>query len=118
MEAGGVGQGAEAGGVELGALKAISDAADFSLPPVDRFVSSDGRFRSIKFACHVALRPWLWGATIALARNSAKASCALSDALTSYLSRESPNRRALPDESLVAPLNPPAPHPKPPTAHT
>ncbi len=118
MEAAAVAQGAQARGVEFGVLKAISDAADFSLPPVDRFVSSDGRFRSIKFACHVALRPWLWGATIALARNSAKASCALSDALTSYLSRESRNRRALPDESLVAALNPTEAGPKSASGHT
>src|SRR6202795_1339491 len=102
----------ERGGVEFGALKVISDAADFTLPAVDRFVAADGRFQSVRFACHVALRPWLWHATIALARNSAKASCALSDALTSYLERETHNREAMPAESLVAALNPSKAGPK------
>src|ERR1017187_4179383 len=88
MEAAAVAQGAEARGVEFGALKAISDAADFSLPAMDRFVADDGSFHSVRFACHVALRPWLWGTTIALARNSAKASRALCGALVNYLGRE------------------------------
>src|ERR1700674_2069195 len=105
MEAAAVAQGAQARGVEFGALKVISDAADFNLPPLDRFVAADGRFQSVRFACHVAVRPWLWGATIALARNSAKASRALSDMLTSYLDRETHNREPLPAESLVAAMN-------------
>src|SRR5450759_2336370 len=87
MEAAAVAQGAEARGVEFGALKVISDAADFSLPAMDRFVADDGRFHSASFACHVALRPWLWGTTIALARNSSKASRALCGAIASYLVR-------------------------------
>jgi len=88
MEAAAVAQGAQARGVEFGALKAISDAADFSLPAMDRFVADDGSFHSVRFACHVALRPWLWGTTIALARNSCKASRALCGAVVSYLGRE------------------------------
>src|ERR1700674_23059 len=97
MEAAAVAQGAQARGVEFAALKVISAAADFNLPAVDRFVAADGRFQSVRFACHVALRPGLWRATIALARNSAKASRALSEALTSYLGREAHDREALPD---------------------
>ena len=85
MEAAAVAQGAQSRGVEFAALKAISDAADFSLPPTERFVASDGRFRSAAFAAYVAVRPWLWGRTIALARNSAKASRALGSAIEAYL---------------------------------
>jgi adenosylhomocysteine nucleosidase len=118
MEAAAVAQGAQARGVEFGALKVISDAADFNLPPLDRFVAADGRFQSVRFACHVALRPWLWGATIALARNSAKASRALSDSLTSYLGRETRDREALPDKSLVAALNRTKDGPKSASGHT
>ena len=88
MEAAAVAQGAQARGVEFAALKAISDTADFSLPAMDRFVAHDGSFHSVRFACHVALRPWLWGTTIALARNSSKASRALCGALAGYLDRE------------------------------
>jgi nucleoside phosphorylase len=92
MEAAAVAQGAEARGVEFGVLKVISDDADFNLPVLDRFVAHDGSFRSVSFACHVTLRPWLWGATIALARNSSKASEALCGALETYLHRENQGR--------------------------
>ncbi len=102
MEAAAVAQGAEARGVEFGALKAISDGADFSLPALDRFVADDGTFRSVKFACHVALRPWLWATTIALARNSSKASRALCGALASYLDRETRSHQTLPGDPLVS----------------
>jgi adenosylhomocysteine nucleosidase len=88
MEAGAVAQGAQARGVEFAALKAISDAADFSMPPTERFVSSDGQFCTARFAMHVTMRPWLWGRTIALARNSGKASRALRTAIEAYLRRE------------------------------
>ncbi len=105
MEAAAVAQGAEARGVEFAALKAVSDAADFRLPTIDGFVAADGTFRSVKFACHVALRPWLWGTTIALARNSSKASHALCGALANYLGREAAAPNTLPSESLAVALN-------------
>ena len=92
MEAGAVAQGAQARGIEFATLKAISDDADFELPALDHFLASNGRFRSAGFAVHVALRPWLWGTTIALARNSSRASKALCDALENYLAREGPSR--------------------------
>lgn len=113
MEAGAVAQGAQARGVEFGALKAISDAADFNLPAMDRFVTDDGSFHSARFVFHVTLRPWLWGATIALARNSSKASQALCGAIVKYLGRQ-----ALPGESLVAELNPTKVGPEFAGAHT
>ena len=88
MEAAAVAEGAQVRGVEFAALKAISDAADFSMPETERFVSSDGQFRTVKFALHVAARPWLWGSMITLARNSARASRALCAAIEGYLKRE------------------------------
>ncbi len=105
MEAAAVAQAAEARGVEFGVLKAISDASDFSLPALDGFVAADGTFQSVRFACHVALRPWLWGSTMALARNSARASRALCEALEQYLGRESLILRPAGTESLVPALN-------------
>jgi adenosylhomocysteine nucleosidase len=106
MEAAAVALGARARGIEFGALKAISDAVDFDLPAMEQFVAEDGSFYSFKFAFHVALRPWLWGTTIALARNSSKASHALCGALVSYLAREAASRQSLPGESLAGELNP------------
>lgn len=88
MEAAAVAQGAQARGVEFGALKAISDSADFAMPPTERFVASDGQFRSARFVLHVAARPWLWRRTIVLARNSGRASRALCRAIEEYMGRE------------------------------
>ena len=87
MEAAAVAQGAQVRGIEFAALKAISDVADFLMPAMERFVSGEGRFRTANFALHVAVRPWLWGSTIKLARNSAKASQALCAAIEAYLRR-------------------------------
>jgi adenosylhomocysteine nucleosidase len=107
MEAAAVAQGAEARGVEFGALKVISDAADFSLPAsaVDGFVMDDGTFQSVKFACYVALRPWLWWTIVAMARNSSRASHALCGALESYLGRETHGGQTLAGESLAPDVN-------------
>jgi adenosylhomocysteine nucleosidase len=105
MEAAAVAQGAEARGVEFGALKVISDALDFNLPALDRFVGHDGTFHSVRFACHVVLRPWLWATAIALARNSSKASHALCGALDSYLGREVHGGRILRGESSASDRN-------------
>lgn len=93
MEAAAVAQGAQARGIEFGAVKAISDGANFSLPALDGFVAEDGTFRSGRFALYVVLRPWLWGTTVALARNSSKASEALCAAIVSYLGREGRGER-------------------------
>lgn len=95
MEAAAVAQGAEARGIGFGAVKAISDTSGFNMPEMDGFVAQDGGFRFVRFACHVALRPWLWRRTIALARNSARASQALCAAIESYLGRESVDKESL-----------------------
>jgi adenosylhomocysteine nucleosidase len=88
MEAAAVAQGAELRGVRFGALKVVSDEAGFVMPPVEKFVEADGDFRAARFVLHVAVRPWLWRSTIALARNSARATNALCAALKQYLSRQ------------------------------
>jgi adenosylhomocysteine nucleosidase len=105
MEAAAVAQGAQARGVEFIALKAISDVAGFEMPGLDHFVSHDGTFRTARFACHVAVRPWLWGVAIALARNSSQASKALCAALESYLGRDARIRETPGAESLLPHLN-------------
>jgi adenosylhomocysteine nucleosidase len=120
MEAAAVAQGAQARGVGFGAIKAISDGADCTLPAIDGFVAGDGSFRFVKFAIYVAVRPWLWAATVALARNSSRASRVLCDALGSYIDRpgldgripngqtpdgQSRSRAASPDESSGPELN-------------
>lgn len=118
MEAAAVAQGAQARGVEFGALKAISDGAGFNLPAMDRFIANDGSFHSVRFACHVVLRPWLWATAVALARNSSKASHALCDALTSYLHRESLKDNTFGGESLGFEPNPKKVDPEFASVHT
>jgi adenosylhomocysteine nucleosidase len=87
MEAAAVAQGAELRSIRFSALKVVSDEAGFVMPPVGDFIKADGSFRAARFVLHVALRPWLWGVTVALARNSARSSKALCAALDQYLSR-------------------------------
>jgi adenosylhomocysteine nucleosidase len=72
---------------ELGfvAIKAISDASDFEMPSTDRFITSDGQFRTGAFAWFSAMRPWLWPRLIRLSRYSAKASDALCSELGRYI---------------------------------
>ncbi|HKR85725.1 MAG TPA: hypothetical protein VJS37_16320, partial [Terriglobales bacterium] len=55
------------------AIKTISDEYDFELPEMSQFVR-DGQFEQLRFAVHVALRPWLWLRTLRLAQNTLVAS--------------------------------------------
>lgn len=77
MEAAAVAKGAEAHGLPFAAIKVISDEVGFPMPPVDRFTTKDGGFRTASFVSFAAVRPWLWVGVIRLARNSSKASRAL-----------------------------------------
>jgi len=81
MEAAAVAQAAAARDKDFMAIKAISDEADFEFPAIERFVDSQGGFSELRFALHVAVRPWLWRRVIRLARNSRCASRALCHSL-------------------------------------
>jgi adenosylhomocysteine nucleosidase len=81
MEAAAVGKAAEAHGIKFLACKVISDSSDTSLPPLTRFIGPDGRFQTLRFVAHMAVRPWRWAAVMRLARDSAKAARALSVSL-------------------------------------
>jgi adenosylhomocysteine nucleosidase len=75
-------------GLPFFAIKAISDAADFSLPALAKFATAQGQFRTAAFVLHVALRPVLWGQTRELARGARAAQAALSGALRAFLSAD------------------------------
>ena len=81
MEAYAVGDVARIYGVPFLAIKAISDGLDFPMPPLGKWVTSDGRFRQGAFTFYSLFRPWTWPALVRLARNSARASTALALAL-------------------------------------
>jgi adenosylhomocysteine nucleosidase len=78
MEASAVAQAAEARGVAFAAVKAISEASEFVFPPMEKFIDSTGQLHTGQFAASLILRPWRWRSAIRLARNSARASRALS----------------------------------------
>lgn len=94
MEASAVARAAEARGIRFAAVKAISDASDFTLPPMDTFIGPAGQFRTRKFAFFLLLRPWLWGAAMRLARNSTQASRALCTSLKQSI--EAMSRQSVP----------------------
>jgi adenosylhomocysteine nucleosidase len=98
MEAAAVARAAEARGVVFGAIKAISDASDLALPPMDRFITPDGAFSEIRFAAYAAIRPWMWPQVLRLARNSNQASRALCAALSSLLN---PHTSPLRDSAAI-----------------
>jgi adenosylhomocysteine nucleosidase len=77
MEAAGVARVAQAANIDFRCVKAISDEADFAMPPMSRFLTADGAFQTGKFAFWAALRPWQWLRVAALARNSGRATRAL-----------------------------------------
>jgi adenosylhomocysteine nucleosidase len=77
MEAAGVARVAQEANMDFRCVKAISDEADFIMPPMGRFLTADGNFQTGKFATWAAVRPWQWFKIAVLARNSGKATRAL-----------------------------------------
>jgi len=86
MEAYAVADVAQVYGVPFAAIKAISDELHFEMPPLNRFVTPEGQFRTGAFALHVAARPWLLSQTMVLGRNSATAIAALTKRLQNVVS--------------------------------
>lgn len=83
MEAAAVAEVAENKGVRFVAVKAISDELNCALPPLGRFIGSDGEFRTVKFVLHAAIRPSTWPMVFQLKRNADRASDALCRVLES-----------------------------------
>jgi adenosylhomocysteine nucleosidase len=77
MEAAGVAAAARAHGIAFRAVRVISDEMNFEMPDMTRFVDAKGHFRTLAFAVHAGLRPWLWPTVATLAGNSKKAAAAL-----------------------------------------
>jgi adenosylhomocysteine nucleosidase len=85
MEAAGVAKVAQQEQIGFRCVKAISDEADFVMPPLTRFIASDGTFQSGRFAAWMAVRPWQWTKVAALAQNSRRATAALCERLRKNL---------------------------------
>lgn len=95
MEAAGVAKVAQQEQIGFRCVKAISDEADFVMPPMGKFLNAAGEFQSGKFGLWAALRPWQWPTIAALARNSKRATEALCSRLLSDLAS------ALPPKEIV-----------------
>ena len=85
MEAAGVAKVAHQEQIGFRCVKAISDEADFAMPPMARFIAADETFQSGRFALWAAVRPWQWARIAVLAGNSRRATTALCDRLRNDL---------------------------------
>jgi adenosylhomocysteine nucleosidase len=106
MEAAAVAAAAHAHGIPFSATKVISDDSSFELPEMARFIDSQGRFHTARFAAFVALRPWLWSRVATLASNSRNAAKILGEHLQRFhqeLSRESRQASAPAAEDTAPP---------------
>jgi adenosylhomocysteine nucleosidase len=92
MEAAGIAKVAQQEQIGFRCVKAISDEADFVMPPMDRFLSASGKFQNGKFALWAAVRPWQWARIMTLARNSNRAIHALCSRLEKDLATGSRSR--------------------------
>lgn len=92
MEAAGVARVAQEAQIGFRCVKAISDEADFVMPPMGKFVNAAGEFQSGKFALWAAVRPWQWPGVVVLARNSKRATEALCYRLQADLAGGSPSK--------------------------
>ena len=70
MESAAVAEVAEVHGLPFLAVKAISDEMDFELPPLQRFVDAQGRFRGMRFGFWAAWHPQWWPVIARLKRRS------------------------------------------------
>jgi adenosylhomocysteine nucleosidase len=89
MEAAGVAKIAQEANIDFRCVKAISDEADFAMPPMGKFLAAGGNFQAGKFAAWAAVRPWQWPRVAALARNSHRATKALCEWLVTNLNTNS-----------------------------
>jgi adenosylhomocysteine nucleosidase len=71
MEAAAVAQVAQEHGIAFAAVKSISDAAEFVMPPLNRFIDDRGRFATGRFLVYLALHPQWW-ATMGKIRENSK----------------------------------------------
>jgi adenosylhomocysteine nucleosidase len=93
MEAAGVAKVAQQEQIGFRCVKAISDEADFIMPPMGKFLNAAGEFQSGKFGLWAAVRPWQWARIAALERNSKRATDALCNRLLNDLASAVPPKQ-------------------------
>jgi hypothetical protein len=88
MEAAAVARVAQQQGTQFLAVKAISDEVDFAMPPMERFVDSQGNFRTVKLLAHAVWHPSWWPVLAQLGRNTKLASSQLCAWLDDQMNRD------------------------------
>jgi adenosylhomocysteine nucleosidase len=78
MEGAAVASVAKRHGIKFAAVKAVSDQADFPMPPLMRFLGPAGNFVTGRFLVYLMLHPRWWGPVMKLSSNSRRASMNLS----------------------------------------
>lgn len=81
MEAFAVADVARIYGVPFIAIKSISDEYDFEMPPLNRYITDRGEFRTAAFIRYAMLRPWNWSGLFRLGKNTDAAIGSLTSAL-------------------------------------
>ena len=90
MEAAGVARVAAEFNIGFRCVKAISDELDFVMPPLNKFVDSQGHFSAGAFLAWAAVRPQHWRSVARLSRNSSRAIHALCDWLRKNVAGDVP----------------------------
>jgi nucleoside phosphorylase len=85
MEAAAVAQAALDHGLPFASIKAISDDAEFAMPPMNRFIGADGKFETHRFLMYIALHPRWWTTLGRIKANSELASKNLCEAVEHLL---------------------------------
>jgi len=93
MEGSAVAQVARERGLEFAAVKAISDEAEFVMPPLSRFVDESGRFATGGFVSYIAVRPKMWFVVSQLRANTRVASANLCRAVEHLIGEYSTSPR-------------------------
>lgn len=83
MEATAIAEVARQERISFRCVKAISDEADFVMPPLNQFVDGEGQFKTAQFLAWAAIHPLQWPRILTLARNTDRAIKALCNCLTS-----------------------------------
>lgn len=101
MEGAAVAETAARHGLRCVLVKAVSDPADFPMPPLGRFVDPQGRLRSAAVVGYAIPRPALWPVMLRLARNSGLAARQLAAAVAPMLAANGLKNLKLTTESRV-----------------
>jgi adenosylhomocysteine nucleosidase len=88
MEGAAVGSVARAHGIEFAAVKAVSDEAEFIMPPFSQFIEENGKLAIGRFAAHMAIRPQWWSTLVRLRANSRLAAVNLCTVVEHLITQE------------------------------